>query len=224
MLFTNRKVQDHFEIKIQNTIIERVQTYKFLGVIIDDQLKWTHHINSVCKKVNQSIGILVKLKNIFKKTTLINVYKTFTQPHLMYCNIVWGNTAQTHLKPLFIAQKKALKIALKLPQRTPSDKVFEQARVHTIEQINKIQVSLFMYKYSRHILPQTFANQFIANSKLHSHNTRSSQSLHTPFPKLDLMKRSILYHGPILWNSLTSDIKLAKSISECKVKLKSFFI
>ena len=52
-----------FRIKINNTEIERVSTFNFLVVIIDEHLNWKSYIDSICSKSSRTIGILCKLKH-----------------------------------------------------------------------------------------------------------------------------------------------------------------
>ena len=39
---------------IKGEAVERVDTYKYLGVVFDSKLNWKENINSVLKKVNLS--------------------------------------------------------------------------------------------------------------------------------------------------------------------------
>ncbi len=39
-------------------------------------------------------------------------YKTYIQPHIDYCNTVWGGTSQIHLHRIFRLQKRAVKIIM----------------------------------------------------------------------------------------------------------------
>ena len=39
-------------------------------------------------------------------------YKTYIQPHIDYCNIIWGGTSQMNLNKFFCLQKRACKIIL----------------------------------------------------------------------------------------------------------------
>ena len=52
----------NFNIKIDSTTISRVETTKFLGIIIDEKLKWQYHISYVALKLAKSLGILNSLK------------------------------------------------------------------------------------------------------------------------------------------------------------------
>ena len=64
LLFTPRnKPILPLSLKIGNTIIEQVNETKFLGVTIDDKLKFNTHFNNVTSKIKQGIG--AKLNTYF---------------------------------------------------------------------------------------------------------------------------------------------------------------
>ena len=41
-----------------NSPVEQVHNAKLLGVIVDDRLAWTEHVDAVCRKVGRKIGVL----------------------------------------------------------------------------------------------------------------------------------------------------------------------
>jgi len=40
-------------------VIEQVDSAKLLGLVIDKQMSFTNHIDTLCKKLSQRIGVLV---------------------------------------------------------------------------------------------------------------------------------------------------------------------
>ena len=60
MLFGYRQIpkdnSKKIHIKIDSTNISRVETTKFLGVIIDEKLKWQRHTSYVALKLAKSLG------------------------------------------------------------------------------------------------------------------------------------------------------------------------
>jgi hypothetical protein len=52
------KIDDEAEIKLGDNKIKKVSETKTLGVIVDDQLKWNSHINTVATKVSKGIGMI----------------------------------------------------------------------------------------------------------------------------------------------------------------------
>ena len=75
---------------------------KYLGVLIDCQLNWKHHIEHLNKKLAKWVGIICKLRHYMTKETLKNLYFSFTQFHLNYGIINWGSVVPTILEPTSI--------------------------------------------------------------------------------------------------------------------------
>ena len=58
MMFTTRKcVPASLDIFIDGVIIDRVKYTKFLGVYIDEKLKWDKHIPYISGKISRGLGI-----------------------------------------------------------------------------------------------------------------------------------------------------------------------
>ena len=55
---------------IDGNIIEQVHTYKYLGVIIDNKLKWDEQASAVSKKINKRMFFLRKLNSFHVDKTL----------------------------------------------------------------------------------------------------------------------------------------------------------
>ena len=62
---------------LNNTVLQRVNYTKFLGVIIDDDLKWTNHIAYVKNKIAKGFGIILRARKFFNRKTLLNLYHAF---------------------------------------------------------------------------------------------------------------------------------------------------
>ena len=222
MIFSNRHVNVTHDIMMKGIALECVPYTKFLGVIVDCKLHWKENIMYIRNKMSKCIAILYKVNRILSTSVKLRLYKTFIQPYLTYCNTVWGTTYPSTLKPLEIMQKRAIKMALNLPWETPSDEVFNRAKVHNICTINNIQVAIFMYKYNYQLLPKSFEGKFKSNSEIHNYNTRVSQLHHVPLIRLDRSRFSINYRGVIVWNALKDDIRNIKNLNQFKTSVKQY--
>ena len=69
---------------IQDRIISHVKSTKFLGVIIDDKLKWNLHILYMKNKIVKSNGILYKIRNFWDRKTFSHLYNAFVFSYLIY--------------------------------------------------------------------------------------------------------------------------------------------
>ena len=52
-----KKIQD-INILIDNVQIERVNTFNFLGILLDESLTWTDHTNMVANEISRVTGVL----------------------------------------------------------------------------------------------------------------------------------------------------------------------
>ena len=52
------------------TLIECVDEFNYLGIIINKHLKWNSHVNKIGNKISQTIGVIIKLKTL---NTTINI-------------------------------------------------------------------------------------------------------------------------------------------------------
>ena len=79
MLFSKSKRLENPSIPllIDTYPIQRVKEFKFLGYMIDENLKWNSHIQYICGKVGKMLGILTKLQKSLNTNTLLTLYFTF---------------------------------------------------------------------------------------------------------------------------------------------------
>jgi hypothetical protein len=224
MIFSHRHVNIAHPVMIKNTALEYVSYTKFLGVIVDNKLSWKQHIVYVKNKISKCIAILYKVNRILSVNVKLKLYKTFIQPHLTYCNTVWGRTYKSTLKPLEIVQKRAIKMALNLKWDTPSIEVFRKAKVHNIYAINDIQVAIYMFKYNNHLLPKSFNQKFQSNTDVHSYNTRSCQLHHVPLVRLEQSKFAMYYRGVIVWNRLHDKSEILRILTNLKQLSKNLHL
>ena len=87
-----RRVQ-HSPIYINDAEVERVSSFKFLGVHITEDLSWTLHADTVVKKARQRLYFLRKLKKFGSNTKILtNFYRCIIESVLTGCITVWYGT------------------------------------------------------------------------------------------------------------------------------------
>ena len=119
------------DIVINQIKIQEVKETKFLGVIIDNRLKWSSHIMYISKKIAKGIGIILKSRKVFDNETLLSLYHCFVYPYLHYCIHVWGKAYNTHLNDFVVLQNKAMRIISVVPPRTNMDNFYIDMNILT---------------------------------------------------------------------------------------------
>ena len=145
-------------------------------------------------------------------------------PYLQYCNLVWSNTYQTIMSRLQTLQKRIIRAINKSRFPAHTNPIFKSLYLLKLEDIRKLQISQFMFSIRNKLTPIGFQVMFTLNSQIHRYNTRTSKSFHLPHIRTKLRQFSIKYQGPMILNSLDSDIKEAYTYSSFSKKLKSHLI
>jgi hypothetical protein len=86
--------------------------YKYLGVLLDENLNFNSHIDYTCSKLSKSLFCLNRLKNFVNKKALISAYHSLIGSHLLYCINILGCTSQQNINRLHIIQKKQLELCV----------------------------------------------------------------------------------------------------------------
>ena len=65
--------------------LQRVKCVKYLGLMVDQKLKWIDHIAHAKHKVAHGLGITNKAKPFLTRKSLRNLYYSFIYPYFTYC-------------------------------------------------------------------------------------------------------------------------------------------
>ena len=86
LMIFSRKPKKIKEINISVDIvqIERVHTFNFPGIMLDESLTWTDHTNMVANKISRVTGVLYRLKSVFPKEILLTLYNTLIGSYINY--------------------------------------------------------------------------------------------------------------------------------------------
>ncbi len=63
----------HINIKLDNTVLERVQKTRFLGITLHSSLKWKSHIDYLKEKISKITGIIYKIREKIDNCTMKHI-------------------------------------------------------------------------------------------------------------------------------------------------------
>lgn len=177
--------------------LSSVKCIRYLGVIIDQYLKWDEHINQLTKKIRRTFYKFLRLRQILDLATMKIVYSSFVQSMIQYCILIWGGARKKYINKLFIAQKAVLKIMLKRNRRYPTEQVFQEAQIHSLNKLFVKQLIIHSHKLSQQ---GTVHN--------HQYNTRNVTFLTTPRARAEISRRFCSYISIRFYNRVPRELKL----------------
>ena len=84
---------DDLVMEISNTCLERVNKFKYLGVLLDNTLSWKDYVylEYIGNKILSRLGILCQARKVLCKPTCQMLYNTLVLPLFNYCSPVWDS-------------------------------------------------------------------------------------------------------------------------------------
>ena len=211
-------------IMINDTNIEFVNNFNYLGIIFDSNLSWNYHIDMVSRKIARTVGVMARLKNFLPAKVLLTLYNSLILPYLNYGLVVWGEKC---LK-LFTIQKRAVRLILNAKYNSHTNPIFKELKLLKICDLYSSQEFRFVFKLEKRLLPKYFLNKsYLRHSDRHDYDTRNAQNFELLRSRHHFTRNSICYRVPEIMNDGSSDIldKIGTlSLSEYMKYIKMSFI
>ena len=223
MVFHRARIKaKDLNVEMQGNNIDCVTTTKYLGVIIDNKLKWTSHILYIKNKISKTIGLFYKMRQYLERKALINLYYSLVFPYLIYCNEVWGNASAVHLEPIIKIQKRAIRTITFSSYLSPSEPIFQSLNILNFRKLVIQRVCLLMFKISKCDVPKPLHSLFRTNNSYHNYQTRRSESIHVPIGRTEAIYKTFSYFGAHIWNHISNNISTNVSYSSFKHLVKFY--
>ena len=203
------------DLEINGTQLNRVDFTKSLGVLIDENLTWSNHINAISKKISSGIGSIKRISRCVPPATLHNIYHGLVQSHFDYCSIVWGNCAKILSDKLQRLQNRAVRVLTHSSYDADANLLLKELGWDNLETRRQKLKAEMVYKSLNGLAPNYLSSRFIQRSDvITSYNLRDSDNkLAIPLPRTNHYENSFAYSGAVLWNSLPSAARQATSLT-----------
>ena len=159
----------HFQ--VNGNDINLVKETNYLGLMIDDNLKWESNVECTQKKISRAIGLLKYTKHYVQEDTLRNMYLSIVRPHFSYCCSVWGCCRATKLKMLQKLQNRAASS----PFDTPAAPLLQLLCWPSVEKLINRETCTMVYKSLNELAPENLGNIFHKLSDVHTRVLRNTK-------------------------------------------------
>ena len=219
---TNRmaNLNPEFKITIGEREVERIgndcnqRSFKFVGVHLDENMSWEHHINHVINKISSSNYALNQLKKFVPTNIRKTVYNSLVKPHIEYAIISWGNSKCEGMKRLITKQKQAIRNVANAKFNAHVDPLLGTLKILNVEDTLKCCTAEFVKSIFLNKLPNSFKQIFKPM------NSERVVKLTVQAPKVKCLETFPNVMFPKVWNSLDSNIRLSNSCKTVKTKIK----
>ena len=152
MIITKEKINKSlFKIKIGQNEIFQKDSVKYLGIMIDNKINWTQHINYLNAKLCEGSWAILKLKKCVNSHILETIYYSLKYFHLKYCITSWGKAAKTIIQSIINTQKRIIRIMTGSNCQTNSSPLFTKPKILKLYDIYKLQMGITIHNIKNNI-------------------------------------------------------------------------
>ncbi len=212
---------------LSNKQLKKVQSTKFLGVIIDETLTWESHIDHLEAKLNSCIVTIKRIKSCIPKNEYLKIYNALFMSHLSYCISCWGGIPDYKLGKIFAVQKRCVRLLFGKTLNYDHREFYETcARVKTIDDhlsemnfalehtkplFNEHKILNLQNLYLYHTFMETFkvlkfSTPISIRNLLHFLPRTERYRLQLPLVRLNITKQNFVFKSSNIWNDLSKEL------------------
>ena len=211
--------EGNFELTMGGHIIERTKSYKYLGLLVDENFSWSEHIIDLCTKLSQVAGVIFKIRSLLNKQAMMLIYHGLVGSKLRYGLICWATADKFLLNKVNVAHNTIITYLTFAKRCSRLWPLYCQIKVLPLDILIDIEYGKTMYKFLKGILPSVFDTYFAKPS--HPYRTRFSSQNNLAVLRIEsaLDKSRLRYIGPKIWLNIQPNIREASSL---KVFINSY--
>jgi hypothetical protein len=207
------------DLSLDNVPIEQTTNLKYLGVTIDQDLRYDVYMKELVSKLNRALGILRRASYYVSQATRVTLFNTLVLPHIDYCSTIWyNNVSKSDIKKLQRLQNVGMRIILECHYRTRSSEMLEALRWLSVEQRMLYNMCCITWKIINKEAPGYLSNIISHSNLAHSYNTRSATDRNDLFNE-HCHPKSLQKNATRIWNALPPSIRSVKDFYKFKKEL-----
>lgn len=218
-----RTIEQTSPLLLQNHAIHPSSDVMFLGVLLDQHLKFHLHTKMISKKIGFGLRVLIKSRHYFPRYIIISLYHAFIHTHLQYCLSAWGNTYATHLAHVQHLQTQALRLITFTPFTAHAKPIFHSLNILPLENMFQQKITTVIYRARTN---EISIDSLTATALSNCNNTRFSENNNILLPKAktNYGQFTTYFMGISIWNRLPSHLKSVRTSTEFSRRVKQYFI
>ena len=206
-----------FDYTLHQQKLEQVQSAKYLGLTITDNLDWGQHVSEISCKANKTMGFLRCNLALALRHTKEVAYKTLVRPQLEYAAPIWNPYHKLQIQEVQKVQRTAARWTCRRWRNTSSvgDMLDELEWPSLVARREQPSLTFF---YKIHSSTVSLDKDKYLTPAPNLHRIRASHDLQYTryFAYSDALKNSFFPRTIPLWNSLPSSVVSSKTIEEFK--------
>ena len=209
-------------ISLNGETVNTVDTFKYLVIILDQQLQFHSHIECLVDKTTTKLGLLYKTRSLFNEQTALMLYKALITPHFDYGCLLYEVAPEYQLKRLQIIQNAAARLILCEQPDMPIYQLHERLHLDTLA-TRRMKTMVQVTFSCLHAKEPMYLYGKLQPVEHEGRRMRATEAgmLHIPRVLSNYGKMAYSYRAPKAWNGLNPLLKAAANKCQLKSLIKS---
>jgi hypothetical protein len=222
MQISNKRNKTGYNYTMNNTILQHVTSHPYLGVEIQDDLRWDDHINKITNKASRTLGMLRRNLWGCNVQTKSLAYLSLVRPQIEFAASVWDPHLKKHCHKLDMIQRRGARFAVSDYRTTSSaSEMIDRLKWQDLAVRRKVARLSMFYKAIKGTVDICLTD---LQKPIRSTRNSSSLSYILPSTRSDTLKYSFFPRTVADWNSLPVDILSSSSLDSFKAALGRHFV
>ena len=152
----NKTCDYEFKLKINNNLIKRLNSIKYLRVLIDIKLSWSGHVDYLNLQLARYSGLITRLRRYVPNEILCLLYYTIIYSPIKYNILSWGTASNLLLKKVKIRLNCILRVITNKSIYTPVEMLYKSLNTLKVTDIYNLELGKFMHQLENNKLPHVF--------------------------------------------------------------------
>ena len=213
MEITNRKITVDFEYCLNGTNLDWVDSFRYLGLLIDTKLRWNNHCCNIAAKATRILNLLKRSMSGCSQQAKATAFQALVRPHVEYCAPVWNPHTAKNIETIEKVQKRAARwLTAKWNNDTKRwDKSYHQSLSELKWQSLQQRRTYLTHLQTLKILHGADCiefNKYFAYSRAPQTRFCNASTLQCGSSTVNSFRYSFVA-APFLWNKLPADVSCA---------------
>lgn len=221
MIFKQKnKHIDNLVVRMNNVKLNRVSSVKYLGLVVDDRLDWSEHVNKISDKIIPMIAATYRCRDYLTMKTKMNVYNAFFLSHLRYLLPIWGMCGKTNFSKIQTLQNKTLKVLFNYDRLFSTETLYKELSICKINVIMQLEQAKMMYKIINK--KQKSNTNIVFYNDIHTYGTRGQNNVYQIQTRTNVGLNNPVVQASKVFNKLPDDIKSVRKYNLFVKNLKVY--
>ena len=209
---------------MKDQIIKHLNSVKYLGVFLDQNLTFQDEVKSTLQKMSCGIKCLYSIRDLFPEKTRLMLLNALVVSHLQYSALLLTGITENLMTTLEKQLNRAIKACFFRTKYDHSSDLILQYKILPVRYLLNIKTVLYFWKWKNKMIPALIVEIEPSTAQLRFLE-KTDILVNTGRCESTFMRNSFFKKTVPLWNTLPKNLNTKSySYATTKNKTKAFFL